>query len=552
MTNPIRFTILGLFLAVAAPGAQELGTITFPTSGAAAAQPAFLEGVKALHSFEFDPAAEAFRRAQKADPTFAMAFWGEAMSYNHPLWAQQDVEAAKGALERLAPTHDARLALAKLPKEKAFLEAMQILYFSPGDKLARDRAYSDAMAAMYARWPEDHEIGTWYALSLLGTLRPGDSGFRRQALAASIAQKIFAENPKHPGAAHFIIHSFDDPEHAPLGLPAANAYAKIAPAAAHALHMPSHIYVQLGMWQQAAASNVVAYKAAMDVNTRLKLAEGREDFHTLSWLAYANLMMGRFDEAKKNVDLARQAADRNPKNRGVQNGYLSMRARNILETGQWEKIQLDPPAAATGDAHAGMPGMPGMASADPGNAWIFIAGFSAAKLGDVKAAEAAEARLRAAREKASPAPNAYAGKAVAILEKELGAATRFAAGQTDDALRLAKEAVDLEMTLDPPSGPPDPMKPALELYGELLLEASRPEEAAAAFAQSLLRMPKRTPSLLGLARASARAGNTAAARQHYGELVAMPGASPTSPAVLEAQKALKTGTTEARREIGKH
>jgi tetratricopeptide (TPR) repeat protein len=547
MTNSIRFTILGLLLAVVAPGAQELGTITFPTSGAAAAQPSFLEGVKALHSFEFDPAAEAFRRAQKADPTFAMAFWGEAMSYNHPLWAQQDVEKAKQALERLAPTHEARLALAKLPKEKAFLEAMQILYFSPGDKLARDRAYSDAMAAMSARWPEDHEIGTWYALSLLGTIRPGDTGFRRQALAASIAQKIFAENPKHPGAAHFIIHSFDDPEHAPLGLPAANAYAKIAPAAAHALHMPSHIYVQLGMWQQAAASNVVAYKAAMDVNTRLKLAEGREDFHTLSWLAYANLMMGRFDEAKQNVDLARQAADRNPKNRGVQNGYLSMRARNILETGQWEKIQLDSPAAAASDAHAGMPGMPGMASADPGNAWIFIAGFSAAKLGDVKAAEAAEARLRAAREKASPGANAYAGKAVAILEKELGAMARFAAGQKDEALRLAKEAVDIELTLDPPSGPPDPMKPALELYGDLLLEASRAEEAAAAFAQSLLRTPKRTPSLLGLARASARAGNTAAARQHYSEIVAMPGASPTSPAVVEAQKALKTGVTEAGR-----
>jgi tetratricopeptide (TPR) repeat protein len=542
--------VLALFLAVAVPGAQELGTITFPTSGAPAAQPPFIEGVKALHSFEFDAAAEAFRGAQKADPTFALAFWGEAMSYNHPLWAQQDVEAAKRALERLAPTHEARLALAKLPKEKALLEAMQILYFSPGDKLVRDRAYSEAMAAMYARWPDDHEIGTFYALSLLGTIRPGDTGFRRQALAASIAQKIFAENPKHPGAAHFIIHSFDDPEHAPLGLTAANAYAKIAPAAAHALHMPSHIYVQRGMWQEAAASNVVAYKAAMDVNTRLKLAEGREDFHTLSWLAYANLMMGRFDEAKRNVDLARQAADRNPKSRGVQNGYLGMRARYILETAQWEKISLDQPAPAAGDAHAampGMPGMPGMASGDPSNAWIFIAGLSAAKLGDAVTAEAAEARLRAAREKASAGPNAYAGKEVAILEKEVAAAARFAAGKTDEALRLAKEAVDMENTLNAPSGPPDPMKPALELYGELLLEASRPDEAAAAFAQSLLRTPKRTPSLLGLARASARAGNTAAARQRYAEIVAMPGIAPTSPALLEAQKALKTGTTEAGR-----
>ena len=517
--------------------------ITFPTSGAPAAQPAFLEGVKALHSFEFDAAALAFQRAEKADPSFALAFWGEAMSYNHPLWAQQDVEAAKRALERLAPTHDARLALAKLPKEKALLDAMQVLYFSPGDKLARDRAYSDAMAALYARWPTDHEIATFYALSLLGTVRPGDTGFRRQALAASIAQTIYTENPQHPGAAHFIIHSFDDPDHAPLALSAANAYAKIAPAAAHALHMPSHIYVQLGSWQQAAASNVVAYKAAADLNARLKLAEGREDFHTLSWLVYANLMLGHFDEAKRNLDLARQAAARNPNNRGVQNGYLAMRARYILESAQWEKISLDTPAAAGGDAHASMPGMPGMASAEPGNAWIFIAGLSAAKLGDTATATAAEARLRAAREKATTGANPYAGREVAILEKELGAAARWAGGQTAEALRLAKDAADMELALNAPSGPPDPMKPALELYGDMLLEANRPEDAATTFAQSLLRTPKRTPSLLGLARALAKAGNTTAARQRYAELAAMPGASPSSPAVLEAQKFLSAPAT---------
>src|SRR5688572_18456856 len=162
MTGYLRLTMLALLLVGSAPAAQELGMITFPTSGAPAAQPAFLDGVKALHSFEFDAAALAFQRAQKVDPGFALAFWGEAMSYNHPLWAQQDVEAAKRTLERLAPTHDARLALAKLPKEKALLDAMEVLYFSPGDKLARDRAYSDAMAALYARWPTDHEIATFY------------------------------------------------------------------------------------------------------------------------------------------------------------------------------------------------------------------------------------------------------------------------------------------------------------------------------------------------------------------------------------------------------
>ena len=198
------------------------------------------------------------------------------------------------------------------------------------------------MAAMFAQWPDDHEVAIFYALSLLGTVRPGDTGYRRQALAASIAQKVFTENPKHPGSAHFIIHAFDDPEHAPLALSAANAYAKIAPAAAHALHMPSHIYVQLGMWQQTAASNVDAYKAAVDLNTRMKLAEGREDFHTLSWLAYAQPDARTIRRSARRTSSSRkQAADRNASNRGIQNGYLGMRARYILETAQWEKIPLD-------------------------------------------------------------------------------------------------------------------------------------------------------------------------------------------------------------------
>jgi hypothetical protein len=467
------------------------------------------------------------------------------MSHNHPLWAQQDRDAARKALEKLAPTHEARLAKAPLPREKALLEAMQILYESPGDKLARDKAYSEAMARLYARWPDDHEIATFYALSLLGTVRPGDTGFRRQALAASIGQKVFAENPKHPGAAHFIIHAFDDPDHAVLALSAANLYATIAPAAAHALHMPSHIYVQLGMWRDVAASNVDAYKAAIDVNRRLKLAEGREDFHTLSWLAYANLMLGKFDEAKRNIDLAKQAADRNPANRGIRNGYLAMRARLILETGQWEKIPLEGAAPAGGDAHAGMPGMSGMGYSDPSHAWVFIAGMSAAKLGDAATVSAAGARLRAAREKTA-ATNAYAAKEVAILEKEVAAIARHAAGQTEEAVRLAREAADIELTTNAPSGPPDPMKPALELYGEMLLAANRPAEAAAAFEQSLLRTPKRTPSLVGLARALAQAGNLTAARQHYNEIATMPGAAPGSPVMQEAQKFLKERTTEAR------
>jgi hypothetical protein len=510
MMHLLRSAAAFVTLLVSAPVAgQELGTITFPTSGAAAAQPAFLEGVKNLHSFQFDEAAESCRRAQRTDPAFAMAYWCEAMSHNHPLWAQQDTAAAKAILEKIAPTLDGRLAKVKTDKEKAFLRAIDVLYYSPGDastslsagKLARDIAYSNAMAAIYAQWPDDHEVATWYALSLLGTVRPADRGFRRQAQAAAIAQKVFAENPKHPGAAHFIIHAFDDPDHAPLGLPAARLYAGIAPAAAHALHMPSHIFVQLGMWSDARTSNIAAYKAAVDVNTRLKLAEGREDFHTLSWLQYANLMLGNIDEAKRNVESAKAAADRNPANAGIRNGYLAMRARLILETEDWASAGATGATGAAGaaGAHAGMPGM----QMPDSNVWIFITGYAAAKRGDLRAAEAAVAQLRGAREKLEASQNAFNWKYVAVMEKQVSALVSHARGQKDEALKLAKEAVDIELTLPAPSGPPDPFKPAPEFYGEMLLESRRNAEAVAALELSLQRTPNRTPSVKAMQRARA-------------------------------------------------
>ncbi len=204
------------------------------------------------------------------------------------------------------------------------------------------------MARMYEQWPDDNEIGTLYALSLLGTVRPGDTGYRRQALAASIAESDLRRATPTTRARRTSSSTRSTiPITRRWRSSAANAYAKIAPSAAHALHMPSHIYVQRGMWQQVVDSNVVAYKAAVDLNAKLKLAEGREDFHTLGWLSYANLMLGKFDESKKNVEMAKAAADRNPANAGIRDGYLGMRARHIQETGQWEKLEL-PAAAAPG------------------------------------------------------------------------------------------------------------------------------------------------------------------------------------------------------------
>jgi tetratricopeptide (TPR) repeat protein len=264
------------------------------------------------------------------------------------------------------------------------------------------------------------------------------------------------------------------------------------------------------MWEDVAASNIVAYKAAIDLNARMHLAEGREDCHTLSWLEYANLMMAKFDEAQKNVELAKHAAERNPSNAAVQDGYRSMRARYILEAGKWEKIPLETPAAGN-DQHAAHPGMdmryPGRGT------WIFIAGLSAAKLGDAAQAEQAAKQLGAIRDRTQAGGNTYSAKVTAIMEKEIRAAAKLARGDKAEAIRLAKEASDVELTMSAPSGPPEPIKPALEFYGEVLLAAGKTAEARQAFQQQLLRTPNRTPSLRGLAQATGKPADLPSAHQ---------------------------------------
>jgi len=503
--------LAGLLVPFSTLQADEpaLGSISFPNSGSAAAQESFLTGVKALHSFQFDEARFAFEEAQKIDPSFALAYWGQAMSDNHPLWAQQDMEAATTALNRLAPTLDGRLAKAPTDKEKAYLRAIDVLYYSPGDKLARDTAYSSFMQGMHERWPDDHEIAIFYSLSLLGTVRPGERGFRRQAQAAAIALKIFDENPNHPGAAHFIIHSFDDPDHAILAYPAAVVYAGIAPAAAHALHMPSHIFLQLGMWQDVVNSNIDAYAAAVATNEKYGLPEGREDFHTLSWLAYANLMLGQVDHAADNLAKARAALDRNPNSTGVHNGYLDMLGRHMIETGEWDELPL-PPVDSNAGRHA---------------EWIAVVGMSAAYRGDLDGARAAESRLRTLSENADSAGNGYAARQNAVLEQEVAAVRLMQSDDMDGAVAAAKNAADMEREyLRVPSGPPKPMKPAGELYADVLLAAHRPDEAITAYEQSLQWIPQRTPSMRGLAKAAAMAGDDATATELLTKLREMPGA----------------------------
>lgn len=493
------------------------GDISFENSGVAAAQSAFLVGVKALHNFQFDDARIAFEEAEKIDPSFVMAFWGQAMSNNMPLWQRQNTSEAKQILERLASTKEGRISRAQSDKEKAFISAVDALFFSSDDKLKRDLAYSGIMARMHDQWPEDHEISIFYALSLLGTMRPGDDGFKKQALAASIAMSVMDENKTHPGAAHFTIHSLDDPEHAILALAAAKVYADIAPSSAHALHMPSHIFLQLGMWERVVNSNIESYASA--VSHTKKLIEsgvknigtsmvGGEDFHSLSWLAYANLMLGHYDRAKENLVMAKTAMEANPNNMRAQNGYYTMLARHAIESADCSDVQL-------GDADSGM---------GKNAALVAAAGMCAVSNKNIDLARAAVNRLNAIRLQSEEAGKTYNAMQIQIIELEVGALVAAASQQFDQAITLAEQAKILELeNMSAPSGPPVPMKPAAELYAEILAAAGNHEAAIIAYKDSLDWVPNRTPSIMGLSIVAAKNGDAALAEEMRTKLQATPG-----------------------------
>src|SRR5947209_4600127 len=318
---------VGAVLACLAAGpasaqAPRLGTIDFPTSGAPAARAPFIRGVLLLHSFEYGDAARAFREAQRLDSGFALAYWGEAMTYTHPVWNEQDGNAARAALQRLAATRDARRAKAPTRREQAYLDAVEILY-GDGSKAVRDTAYSLAMGRLVARFPADREAKVFYALSLLG-LNQGVRDVPTYLRAAAIVETVFRENPNHPGAAHLLIHSYDDPIHAPLGLAAARAYSKIAPDAAHAQHMTTHIFLALGMWDEVVSQN--------------ELASGRDHaawtpHHYTQWLGYGYLQQGRYADAFRHLQRMHENMNQSRRGRAV---VAQMRAEYVVNTEQWD------------------------------------------------------------------------------------------------------------------------------------------------------------------------------------------------------------------------
>ena len=514
---------------------DPLGKISFPNSGAPSAQADFVRGVAWLHSFGYEDAIDAFRAAQQKDPNFVLAYWGEAMCFNQPLWFFEEPDKGRLALAKLGPTREARAARAKTPSERMYLAAVEALW-STGSKPARDKAYADAMAALVARFPQDDEAQAFYALSLLALLPRGDQAIPLREKAGAIVEGVFKRNPQHPGAAHYILHAYDHPQLAARGLPAARAYAKIAPSASHALHMPAHAFVQLGLWDEAAATDQASWDASIEWQMRRKLSIATRDYHSLSWLQYEWTQQGRFSKAREAISLMEQAmkvvganehvgghhyADseigRGSGAAALRNDRGSMRARYIIESERWSEMK-------------------GQGSFDNVDE-LFALGMSAWKLRDDKRLYAAVGEFEKLV-KSPPTPDLR--EQATVMLHELGALLMWSQGQRQEAFAAMDRATAAQARLPKPIGRPYPVKGADELYGELLLEAGRPKDAVVWFERALRRTPNRSRAVLGLARAAGKAGDVAKSRAAYKQFVTNWRLSdPALPEVQEARAATK-------------
>ena len=479
-----------------------LQTAARPAADRAAADIA--RGIAALHDFEYEDAHDAFRRARVADPDSVTACWGEAMTYYQTLWRNENVDEGRAALARLAATREARQAKAKSKRERLLLAAVEDL-FGSGDAAARRAAYVGAMGRAHAELPDDPDIGALYALSLLGTMSrsligngdahdPALAGSEVQRKAAAVLSAVLASHPRHPGALHYLIHAYDDPAHARLALAAARTYATVAGESSHARHMPAHVFLQLGLWGEAEASDRASWQTSEAWVHRRGFGPALRNYHALAWRQYELLQLGRYREAGSLLDEIAPLAASDPTHR-LQSDFSSMRARLAIETRRWEFLARDSNFGNVND--------------------LFAIGVSTARTGALDRAE----KVREVLKQRSIAPEeGDLRPAIAIMERELAAIVAAASGRRDEALAIADAAARSELALPAPLGLPQPVKPAPELLGEMLLEAGRPADARTAFEQTLARHANRSLAVLGLARAAAALKQTTFAQEQYRKL----------------------------------
>ena len=496
----IAATLIATLLATAhaLAASASLGDVAFTNSCAASAQAPFLRGLALLHDFEYADSAEAFRAAQKADPGCAIAYWGEAMTFNHTIWMEQDAAGARAVLARLGAKK------AATPREASYLHAVEVLY-GPGKKDDRDFLYADEMANLHARFPEDVDATAFYALALLGTSH-GGRDIPTYMKAAALLEDVFPTHPRHPGVLHYMIHSYDDPAHAPLGMRAARLYGAIASGAPHAVHMTSHIFIALGLWDGVIAANDAAIRA---VNAQAPA--GTPPYacgHYPGWLVYGYLQERRFAEADAAMSLCRERAiaklGKRPQpqfpDMSAVFSYADMLTRQSIETGVWR-----PEAALTLDSNAYI-----AARLYQAYATALAAGPDAAKLDSALADLRGDLDLLQKHYAAEPDWKQDL-QFWAVMVEEVAALDLGAHGNSQGAIAALHAAAQHETIIPTEFGPPAVPKPPYELLGDVLFKAGRFADAADAYRAALVRSPGRTLSLKGLVAGEHALGNDAAA-----------------------------------------
>ena len=488
---------------------EKLGTVRFATSCKPAAQKQFDRGVALLHSFQFGRAIDGFNTALKADSSCAIAYWGIALSH----WSNPFAP----GLKLTSQLQDGRQAIkrgqslgARTEREQAYISAVSKLYadFERTPELTRLLAYRDAMAEMALHYPQDHEASIFYALALAASEQPSDKTYASRLKAGAILETLFAQEPEHPGLAHYIIHTYDVPPLAVRALPAAQRYSAIAPDAPHALHMPSHTFTRIGYWQDSIDSNLAAATAAR------REGQTAEQLHALDYQVYAYLQTAQDDAARRLVESLPEIASRfNPAMvisgaAPPSAGYFALAAipaRYALERQDWRaaamlELRETPFPYADAMTH-------------------FARGLAAAHVGDVAGARASHEALTNIRERLLKSDESYWAEQVEVQRRTVSAWKGLAEGLTDAALQEMKSAAELEENTEKSAVSPGPLATSRELLGEMLLQMNQPEEALLQFEAALKREPKRFRALYGAARAAQLKPDPEASRRYFDELI---------------------------------
>jgi len=477
---------------------EKLGTVSFPTSCSASVQKPFERGVALLHSFWYDEADKQFKQVAENDPKCAMANWGQAMSLYHQLWSRPDTVDLKRGWNLLQKAHAIG---ANTARERDYIEALSAFYrkYDKVDHEKRATAYAQAMEKVSQKYPDDHEASVFYALSLLASVPDHDTTLQNPKKAIAILNKLFEQEPDHPGVAHYLIHAADNPQLAELGLPAARRYTEVAPASPHAVHMPSHIFARLGLWPDDIQSNLKSVEVSRQ-HSGMRL--GADKVHSMDFLEYAYLQTGQNSKA---MDMVKGVADVQDIEKSF-SGYLNYArahfpAMYALETHAWKDAEvLNPPAGA-----------------EPYNQAItyWARAIAAGRLRDAAAARAAITQYEAMIEATRKGKEAYVAKYMDTGRDEARAWLAFAEGKNGEALRLLRPVADRQDA----EGKGEVELPAREMLADMLLEMGRPEQALAEYEKSLKTDPNRFNGLYGAAQAAESAHDSEKAKLYYAQLL---------------------------------